>query len=50
MGSIPDVTGIFHLHNHSGRTMPLVSTQALTGLSTSNISWGGGGGVKAVGA
>jgi hypothetical protein len=46
-GSIPDdVTGIFHWHNPSGRTMALGSTQPLTEMSTRNISWG----VKAAGA
>jgi hypothetical protein len=46
-GSIPDyVTGIFHCHNPSGRTMALGLTQPLTGMSTTNISWG----VKADGA
>ena len=46
-GSIPDgVTGIFHWHNPSGRTMALGSTQPLTEMSTGNISWG----VKAAGA
>jgi len=46
-GSIPDsVTGIFHLHNPSGRTMALGLTQPLTEMSTRNISCG----VKAVGA
>jgi hypothetical protein len=50
-GSIPDgVTGIFHRHNRFGRTMALGSTQPLTEMSTRNISWGGGGGVKAAGA
>ena len=45
-GSIPDdVIGIFHLYNPSGRTMVLGSTQALTEMSTRNISWV----VKAVG-
>ena len=40
-GSIPDgVTGIFHWHNPSGRTMALGSTQPLTEMSTGNISWG----------
>jgi hypothetical protein len=40
-GSIPDgVTGIFHWHNPSGRTMALGSTQPLTEMSTRNISWG----------
>jgi hypothetical protein len=43
-GSIPDiVTGIFHWHNPSGRTMALGSTQHLTEISTRNISWGKGG-------
>jgi len=41
----PDgVTGIFHLHNPSGRTMALELTQPLTEMSTRNISCGGGGG------
>ena len=45
--AIPDgVTGIFHWHNPSGRTMALRSTQSLTEMSTRNISWG----VKAAGA
>jgi len=35
-----------HLHNPSGRTMTLGSTQTLTEMSTRNISWG----VKAAGA
>ena len=40
-GSIPDdVIGIFHLHNPSGCTMGLGSTQPLTEMSTRNISWG----------
>jgi hypothetical protein len=40
-GSIPDgVTGIFHRHNPTGRTMALVLTQPLIEMSTSNISWG----------
>jgi hypothetical protein len=39
-GSIPDVIGIFHLHNLSNRTMALGSTQSLTEISTRNISWG----------
>ena len=40
-GSIPDgVTGIFHWHNPSGRTMALGSTRPLTEMSTRNISWG----------
>jgi len=39
-GSIPDgVTGIFHLHNSSGRTMALGLTQPPTEMSTKNISW-----------
>ena len=42
VASIPDgVTGIFHWHNPSGRTMALGSTQPLTEMSTRNISWGG---------
>jgi hypothetical protein len=46
-GSIPDgVTGIFHGHNLSGRTMALGSTQPLTHMSTRGISWV----VKAAGA
>jgi hypothetical protein len=46
-GSIPDgVTGIFHWHNPSSRTMALGSTQPLTEMSIRNISWG----VKAAGA
>jgi hypothetical protein len=37
--SIPDVvTGIFHLHKYSGRTMALELTQPLTEMSTRNIS------------
>ena len=40
-GSIPNgVTGIFHWHNLSGRTMTLGLTQPLTEMSTRNISWG----------
>ena len=40
-GSILDgVTGIFHWHNPSGRTMALGLTQPLTEMSTRNISWG----------
>jgi hypothetical protein len=40
-GSIPDgVTGIFHVHNLSDRTMALGSTQPLTEMSTRSISWG----------
>jgi hypothetical protein len=46
-GSIPDgVTGIFHWHYPSGRTMALRLTQPLTEMSTRNISWEG----KAAGA
>ena len=46
-GSIPDgVTGIFHWHNPSGRTMALGSSQPLTEMSTRYISLG----VKAAGA
>ena len=42
--SIPDgVTGIFHWHNPSGRTMALGSIQPLTEMSTRNISLGGKG-------
>jgi hypothetical protein len=38
---IPDsVIGIFQLHNPSGRTMSLGSTQPLTEMSTRNISYG----------
>jgi hypothetical protein len=44
-GSIPDgVTGIFHWHNRSGRTMAMGSTQPPTEMSTRNLSWGGKGG------
>jgi hypothetical protein len=47
VGSVPDgVTGIFHWHNPSGRTMALRLIQSLTEISTRNISWG----VKAAGA
>jgi len=46
-GSVSDsVTGIFHRHYPSGRTMALGSTQPVTEMSTRNISWG----VKAAGA
>ena len=39
-GSIPDgVIGILHWHNPSGRTMALRSTQPLTEMRTTNISW-----------
>jgi hypothetical protein len=40
-GSIPDgVIGIFQLYNPSGHIMALGSTQPLTEMSTSCISWG----------
>jgi hypothetical protein len=40
-GPIRDgVTGIFHWHNPSGRTVALGSIQALTEMSTGNNSWG----------
>jgi len=43
-GSIPDdVTGIFHWHNHSDRTLALWSTHPLKEISTTSISWGKGG-------
>jgi hypothetical protein len=43
-GSIPDaVTGFFHGHNSSGRTMALGSSQPLSEMITRNISWGKGG-------
>jgi len=46
-GSIPDgVTGIFHRHNPSDRSMALGSTQPITEMSTRSIFWG----VKAAGA
>jgi hypothetical protein len=39
-GSIPDlVIRIFHLLNPSGRTVALGSTQPLTEMSTTGISW-----------
>jgi hypothetical protein len=39
--SIPDsVTGIFHWHNPSNRTIALGLTQHLTEMSNRNISWG----------
>jgi hypothetical protein len=39
--SISDgIIGIFHWHNPSGRTMALRSTQPLTEMSTTDISWG----------
>jgi len=44
-GSIPDgVTGIFHWHIPSDRTMAFGSTQPLREKSTKNIYWGGQGG------
>ena len=47
-GSIPDgVTGIFHWHNPSGRTVALGLAQPLTEMSPGIFL---GGGVKAVGA
>jgi hypothetical protein len=43
-GSIPDgVIGSFRWHNPSGRNVALGLTQPLTGTSTRNISWRGGG-------
>ena len=40
MSSIPDsVTGIFHWHNPSERSMAMVSTQTPTVISTRNTSW-----------
>ena len=43
-GSTRDrVFGIFHLHNPSGSTVTLGSTQPLTEISTRNIYWGKGG-------
>jgi hypothetical protein len=45
-GSIPDgVAGVSHWHNPSDHTMSLGSTQPVTEMSTTNISWG----VKAAG-
>jgi hypothetical protein len=42
-GSIPDgITGIFHWHNPSGRTMVLGLTQPLTDMSSRNNSLGVG--------
>ena len=39
-GSIPDgIIRIFHWHIPSGRTMALESTQPLTEMNASNISW-----------
>jgi len=39
-GLIPGgVTGFFHWHNPSGRTMALGSNQPLTEMRTRNISW-----------
>ena len=44
-GSIPDVDiGIYNLHNPSGRTIALRSTQPLTEMSTMDFSWGVKGG------
>ena len=41
-GSIPDgVIGIFQLHNPSGRTMALGSTQSPTEMTTRDVSLGG---------
>jgi len=41
MGYVPDgVIEIFHWPNPSSRTMALESTQSLTEMSTSGISWG----------
>lgn len=46
-GSIPEGDiGIFHIHNPSGGTMVLGSTQCLSGTSPRNISWG----IKVAGA
>jgi hypothetical protein len=43
VGLIPNcVTGIFHWHNPSGRTMTLGSTQPLTEMSTRNNFWAKG--------
>ena len=40
-GSFPNgVTGIFHWHNPSGRTMALGLTQTITEMSTRKIFWG----------
>ena len=45
VGSIPDgVTGIFHWHNPSGRTVAMGLNRPLTEMSTRNISLGGKGG------
>ena len=50
-GSYPGgVLGIFRWLNPSGRTMTRGSTQPLTEVSDRDISWLGGGGVKAAGA
>jgi len=39
--SLPDVIiGIFNWHNPSGRIMTLGSTQPITEMSISNVSWG----------
>jgi hypothetical protein len=45
-GSSPDEVDFFNLPNPSSRTMALGSTQPLTKMSTRNLPWGGGGGVK----
>ena len=46
----PMVSWEFFIDNPSDRTMALGSTQPLKEMSTRNISWGGGGEVKAAGA
>jgi hypothetical protein len=47
-GSIPNgVTGMFHWHNPSGRTMALGSTQPPTEMSTTDIS--GDNGIRCLG-
>ena len=45
LGNAVVVTGIFHEHDPSGRTMALGSTQPLKEMSTTDISWA----VKAAG-
>ena len=48
-GSIPvGITGIFHWHHPSGRTVALRSSQPLTEMSTRCVSWRGG--IKVAGA
>jgi hypothetical protein len=42
VGSILDVITFFNLSNPSSRTMALVSTQPLTGMSTRNLPGGKG--------